>query len=99
MVTRYAKRVDANHADIRAALKAIGVGVIDNSAAGDGLPDFICFWRGQTVWIEAKDGEKSSSRRKLTIAQVQFHDTARKHGVTVHVVTSVADALAVFGAR
>lgn len=96
---RYASKVDRNHGEIRDALRALGVGVHDTSAAGAGMPDLLCGWRGKIVLVEVKDGKKPPSERKLTVAQVQLHDMLRQHGVEVHVVKSVDEALAVFGAR
>ena len=49
--------------------------------------------------VEIKDGEKSASRRKLTPAQVLLHSEALQRGYKMHVVESVGQALAVFGAR
>jgi hypothetical protein len=94
---RYAKRTDGNHAAIRDALRAIGIGVQDTSSAGCGLPDLICACRGMTVFVEVKNGELSPSRRKLTKAQVHFRDMLSNHGVIVHVVNDVPEALALFG--
>lgn len=95
---RRAARVDANQSEIVSTLRAIGVHVTDLSGAGNGVPDLCCMWRGQTYWLEVKDGSKPPSRRKLTVEQVRFHDGARQVGVKVHVVTTVDEALAVFGA-
>lgn len=95
---RRAARVDANQSEIVATLRAIGVNVTDLSGAGNGVPDLCCMWRGQTYWLEVKNGNKSPSRRKLTEEQVRFHDNARLAGVKVHVVETVDQALAVFGA-
>lgn len=95
----YAKRTDSNHAEIRDALRKIGVGVHDASSAGAGIPDLICVYRGVPYFVEVKDGEKSPSRRKLTVFQVQFENMLNTHGGKLHVVTSVDEALAVFGAR
>ena len=95
---RRAARVDANQSEIVAALRAIGVGVKDMSGVGEGVPDLACLWRGATYWIEVKNGRKPPSARKLTIEQIRFHESARLAGVKVHVVSTVDEALAVFGA-
>lgn len=95
---RRAARVDANQSEIVAALRSIGVKVTDLSSAGKGVPDLCCMWRGQTYWLEVKDGNKPPSARKLTVEQVRFHADARNVGVKVHVVETVDQALAVFGA-
>lgn len=95
---RRAARVDTNQSEIVATLRAIGVTVTDLSGVGDGVPDLVCLWRGQTVWVEVKNGSKPPSARKLTVEQVRFHNDARLAGVKVHVVSTVDEALAVFGA-
>ena len=98
-MTRYARKVDANHHEIVRALEQIGVGVLDTSGAGDGWSDLVTFYRGVMRAIEIKDGDKVPSARKLTIAQVRAHDLARVHGCTIHVVTCVDEALRLHGAR
>lgn len=98
-MSRYARRTDGNHSAIVAALEQIGVGVLDTSSAGDGWSDLVTFHRGVMRAIEIKDGERPPSARKLTIAQVRAHELARVHGCTIHVVTSVDDALRLHGAR
>lgn len=97
-MTRHVKR-DGNHGEIVRALEQIGVGVLDTSAAGDGWSDLVTFQRGVMRAIEIKDGDKAPSARKLTIAQVRAHELARVHGCTIHVVTSVDEALKLHGAR
>ena len=51
-----ARRVDANHAEIKAALKAAGVWVADTAAQGDGFPDLVCEYQGRVFLIEVKAG-------------------------------------------
>lgn len=92
-------KVDQNQSEIIAALEQIGVRVIDMSASGEGCPDLCCFVRSNTVWVEVKNGNLPPSARKLTIPQIRWHDAARQAGVKVHVVETVDQALAVFGAR
>lgn len=96
---RRAARVDANHGEIVAALRAVGVYVHDTSAVADGFPDLCCLAQGITTLVEVKDGRKPPSARKLTPDQVRFHENARRAGVTVHVVESIEQALELFGAR
>lgn len=98
-MTRRACRVDANHGAIRDALRAAGAGVIDGSKFSEGFSDLVCFWRGETILIEVKDGTKPPSARKLKPKQEIVHALALSHGVTIHVVTSIDEALAVLGAR
>jgi hypothetical protein len=98
-MNRFARKVDANQSEIVRALEAIGIRVIDMSATGEGCPDLCCLFRGQTYWLEIKDGKKPPSARKLTLPQLRWHEAARVAGVKVHVVESPSQALAVFGAR
>jgi hypothetical protein len=94
---RYAARVDDNHGEIVKALQRIGVYVVDCSHVGAGFPDLLCFYRGQVTLVEIKDGEKASSRKRLTPAQTIFHAEALAKGCKVHVVESVDDAIRVVG--
>lgn len=94
----YARKVDGNHGEVRAALRAIGVGVHDTSGCGGGFPDMLCAYRGRLYLIEVKNGRNSPSGRKLTVAQVQLRSLLASHGVTLHVVESADEALGLFGA-
>lgn len=96
---RRAAKVDENHGEIRDALRKAGLNVEDTSGAGNGFPDLVVYWRRQILFVEVKDGSKPPSARKLTPDQVKFHDRALAHGVVVHVVTSVDEALALVGAK
>lgn len=91
-------RVDANHGDIVAALKAIGCSVCDLSAVGGGCPDLLVGigqpgeGKGGLVLIEVKDGSKPESRQKLTPEQAIFRSEWRG---PLFVVNSVASAISV----
>jgi len=94
---RRAAKVDANHAEIVATLRAAGCWVLDLSAVGRGCPDLLVHgpvhnWDFKL--IEIKDGRKVPSARKLTPDQIKFHAGCRG---PVVVVTSVDEALAAFG--
>jgi Holliday junction resolvase len=77
------------------ALRLVGVSVVDLSAVGKGCPDLLCGHNHCTVLLEVKDGSKPPSARKLTGEQVRWH--AEWHGGELHTVTSVTEALRVFG--
>ena len=88
-------RVDANHAEVRSALRAAGWTVVDCAGVGSGFPDLLIAKHGRgIVMVEIKDGAKVLSKQKLTEDEVQFHALMAAAGVTVSVVTSVEEALA-----
>ena len=94
---RRAARVDANHREIIATLRAAGCVVHDTSRQGGGFPDAIAASpRGRLVMLEIKDGDKPPSARKLTEAEAEFHRTWGDH---VAVVCSPEEALAAVGVR
>lgn len=77
-MSKYAKRVDANHTQVVEALRAAGCVVDDLSAIGGGVPDLLvgyikreerCF-----ALFEVKDGAKVKSAQKLTDAQIRWHE-------------------------
>jgi len=73
-MTRYARRVDANHGEIRQGLRDMGWDVLDLSGAGDGIPD-LCVYiaAGIPHFLELKDGDKPLSAQALTKAQEKWH--------------------------
>lgn len=91
---RRAAKVDANQAEIVADLRACGVSVHPAHAMGAGFPDLVCGFRGRTVLIEIKDGSKPPSARRLTPAQVEWHDAWRGQ---VGVAENTAQALEIIG--
>jgi hypothetical protein len=63
---RFAKRTDANHSQIREALRAAGYPVLDLSGCGNGVPDLsVLAAPGKAVFLEVKVSEKE----KLTKAE------------------------------
>ena len=90
---RRAAKVDANHAEVVAALRQIGCRVQDLSGVGGGCPDLLVGWRGRLVLIEVKDGRKPPSARALTRDQVEWHQ--RWQGLPVRVATGPLEAVAV----
>ena len=94
----HAHRVDANQSEIVDALRRIGVRIKVTSSA-PGLTDLLCFYRGQTIVAEIKDGAKDAAHQRLTPEQEQLHALALEAGVVIPVFTSVANALLYFGAR
>lgn len=77
-MSKFARRVDANHAQVVAALRAAGCVVDDISAVGGGIPDLLVGYirRGERHFalFEVKDGAKVKSAQKLTDAQIRWHE-------------------------
>jgi Holliday junction resolvase len=88
----YAKKVDANQADVVQALRKAGCTIEHLHAVGRGCPDLLCAIAGEVFLIEVKDGAKAASAQKLTPDQIVWH---AGWGAEVHVVNSVDGALAV----
>ncbi len=70
---RRAGKRDANHAQIRTALRDVGCSVLDLGNVGEGCLDLLVATpRGRTLLMEIKDGTKPPSARKLTPDQEAF---------------------------
>lgn len=67
-------RTDTNQKELVKVMRQMGMSVAVTSSAHDGFTDTVVGFGGVTVLVEIKDGNKSLSRRKLTPAQVVFHD-------------------------
>ena len=89
---RRSARVDANQAEIVAALRATGATVQVLSAVGQGCPDILVGYAGSNILMELKDGDKPPSKRKLTEDEAAWHGRWRGQ---VCVVNSAAEALKV----
>ena len=70
---RHRARRDENHAEVVAALRAIGCSVLDLASIGGGCPDLLAAKNGRSVLLEVKDGSKPPSARKLTEDELKFH--------------------------
>lgn len=90
-----AARVDDNQAGIVTALRAVGATVTPTHMVGKGFPDLVAGYRGVNYLLEVKDGAKVPSARKLTPAEMGWHEKWRGHAV---VVDSVRGALRAIGA-
>ena len=84
--------MDENQSDIVAALRAIGA-TVRVISQGDGIPDLLVGFRGQTFLLEVKDGKKPPSARKLTPEEQKFFDEWR--GGSLAIVNTVGEAIAV----
>lgn len=96
MRRRQPHKVDANQPEIVAALRKIGVFVVDLASAGGGIPDLLCGWHGSWKAVEVKDGSRPPCERQLTPAQVKFHAECAERGLPCYVVKSVDEALSLF---
>ena len=94
---RYGNKVDANQAEVVAALRAVGCSVQSLADVGRGCPDLLVGRQGRDWLMEVKDGRKPPSARALTPAEALWRDSWR--GSPVHVVLCAEDALAVVGAK
>ena len=95
---RRAAAVDANQAEIVAALRGAGASVLLLHQVGGGCPDILVGHRALAgnALMEIKDGSKPPSARRLTPAEQEFFDTWRGQ---VCVVNSVAEALGAIGCK
>ena len=92
---RRSAKIDANQNDIVNALRRAGATVQSLAANGQGVPDLLVGFKGQTFLFEVKDGAKPASARKLTPDQVEWHKAWR--GGPLVVVESAEQALSVIG--
>ena len=87
---RRANRIDDNQNDIVAALRKAGA-TVRVISQGEGIPDLLVGFRGETILLEVKDGNKPPSARQLTPAEQKFFN--EWEGGLCMVVKSVEDAL------
>ena len=66
-------KVDANHAEIVAALRRMGCSVISLAPIGGGCGDILVGRRGINLMFEIKDGSKPPSECELTHDEKIFH--------------------------
>ena len=89
---RYGARVDANQGEVVDAIRAVGGVVTYLFKVGGGVADLLVSFRRQWYVFEVKDGAKVASRRALNDDEKKWH---AEQVAPVHIVTSVAEALAV----
>lgn len=73
------------------ALRDYGAAVHSLAGLGNGMPDLLVGYKGCTILMEVKDGDKSPSRQKLTDYQVTF--MANWTGGPLAIVNDVESAL------
>jgi hypothetical protein len=89
---RRANRVDYNQSVIVESLRKAGA-YVKVVTMGDGVPDLLVGYKGFTLLLEVKDGDKPPSQRKLTEAEQKFFDEWT--GGILAIVESIEDALAI----
>lgn len=92
---RRAARVDSNQDQVVEALRAAGATVQSLAAVGQGVPDLLVGFQGQTLLMEVKDGRKPPSQRQLTEDQLKWHGAWR--GGPVAIVDGPDAALRMLG--
>lgn len=70
---RRAAKIDANQDAVVIALRAAGATVQSLAAVGKGVPDLLVGYKGKTLLMEVKDGNKTPSQRRLTDDQLKWH--------------------------
>jgi hypothetical protein len=88
-MSRYNKRVDANHGEIREVFRSCGFSVLDTSNV-PGFVDLVVGKDRHNYLIEIKDGAKVKSARQLTKKQEGFH--AKWRG-SIDIIESVEQAI------
>lgn len=90
---RRAAKVDANQAEIVAALRAIGATVTSLATVGNGCPDIVVGYRGINLLYEIKDGRKPKSARALTEKEKAWHAAWAGQACIVESVDEAIDGL------
>jgi hypothetical protein len=90
-------RIDGNQDAIVEALARRGCSVVSLAPLGNGIPDLLVGFCGETLLFEIKDGSKPPSARRLTPLEQAFF--ARWRGGDLRMVESVDEALAAIGVR
>lgn len=92
---RRAARIDGNHGEIVAALRAIGCTVQSLAAVGCGVPDLLAARNGVNYLLEIKSDAQPPSKQRLTADEIIWHNNWNGR---VSIVTNVREALAAVGA-
>jgi len=81
----FARRVDSNHAELKAAFERMGCSVLDLFRVGDGCPDLAVSLHGLTEFVEIKveDGHLRPEQRRFL----------RESKAVVHQARNVDDVL------
>lgn len=90
---RRAAKVDRNQAEIVEFFRGMGCSVAHTHMIGQGFPDIIVGWQGRNFLIEIKDLNQPPSKRKLTLAEQEWHEAWRGQVCTLTSVTDAIEAL------
>ena len=90
-----AAKIDANQEAVVTALRAAGATVQSLAGVGKGVPDLLVGYKGQTLLLEIKDGNKPPSKRSLNEDQLRWHGNWK--GGALAVVDSPDAALRMSG--
>jgi hypothetical protein len=93
---RRSAKVDANQAEIVAALRKAGAHVQSLATIGKGCPDLMVSHAGVWHLFEVKDPDKPQSKRALTADQEEWH---RKANARVWVITTAEEAIMYLGLK
>ena len=84
----WARKVDANQAEIVDALRQAGASVLVLSRVGQGCADLAVGLRGETFFLEIKTG-----KGKLTPSEKEFMDKWRGHYAIVRTAEEALEAI------
>jgi Holliday junction resolvase len=90
-----AAKIDANQEQVVTALRAAGATVQSLAGVGKGVPDLLVGYKGQTLLLEIKDGNKPPSKRSLNEDQLRWHGSWK--GGALAVIDSPDAALRMIG--
>lgn len=90
----YARKTDANQAEIVAVWRNLGKIWVDTSRQGDGCPDGFLLHRGIWLAIEFKVSKKARLKPK----QRELHTEVDQKGGKIYIICTVTDALDLIGA-
>jgi len=90
---RKAARIDENQPEIVAALHKAGAQVQTLAAVGKGCPDLLVSLGGVNYLLEVKNPEKPKADRRLTPAQVVWHNKWRSPVAIVHSIEAALKAV------
>ncbi|WP_250533962.1 hypothetical protein [Caballeronia sp. AZ10_KS36] len=92
MTRKYGAKKDANHAELVSAFKRLGVGVMDLSVLGSGVPDLLIWCAKRYLLVDIKNRGTGYGRRGLNQNQKDWADGWR--GGPVYLVYDLDDVVA-----